>query len=52
MLMDLRTLDWDAELLDTIGVPRAMLAADPPVERGLRAGHRCVGRRPGGRRSG
>src|ERR671924_1709609 len=25
MLMDLRTLDWDEELLDTIGVPRAML---------------------------
>jgi glycerol kinase len=25
LLMDLRTLDWDAELLDIIGVPRAML---------------------------
>jgi glycerol kinase len=25
LLMDLRTLDWDAELLETIGVPRAML---------------------------
>jgi glycerol kinase len=25
MLMDLRTLSWDDELLDTLGVPRAML---------------------------
>ncbi len=25
MLMDLRTLEWDDELLETIGVPRAML---------------------------
>jgi glycerol kinase len=25
MLMDLRTLDWDDELLDAIGVPRSML---------------------------
>ncbi|HEX5995960.1 MAG TPA: glycerol kinase GlpK [Jiangellales bacterium] len=25
MLMDLRTLDWDAEILDRLGVPRAML---------------------------
>jgi glycerol kinase len=25
MLMDLRTLDWDDEILSTIGVPRAML---------------------------
>jgi glycerol kinase len=25
MLMDLHTLDWDADLLQTIGVPRAML---------------------------
>jgi glycerol kinase len=25
LLMDLRTLDWDADLLDAIGVPRAML---------------------------
>ena len=25
LLMDLATLDWDQELLDTIGVPRAML---------------------------
>ena len=25
MLMDLATLDWDEELLDAIGVPRAML---------------------------
>jgi glycerol kinase len=25
MLMDLRTLDWDDELLDILGVPRAML---------------------------
>ena len=25
MLMDLRTLDWDEQLLNTIGVPRAML---------------------------
>jgi len=25
LLMDLRTLDWDEELLDAIGVPRAML---------------------------
>ena len=25
LLMDLRTLDWDKELLDAIGVPRAML---------------------------
>jgi glycerol kinase len=25
MLMDLHTLDWDAELLETIGVPRSML---------------------------
>ena len=25
MLMDLETLDWDDEILDTMGVPRAML---------------------------
>jgi glycerol kinase len=25
MLMDLKTLDWDDEILDTMGVPRAML---------------------------
>jgi glycerol kinase len=25
MLMDLRTLDWDAEMLDVMGVPRSML---------------------------
>src|ERR671934_3085611 len=25
MLMDLRTLDWDAEVMDVMGVPRAML---------------------------
>ncbi|GLY01620.1 glycerol kinase GlpK [Actinoplanes sp. NBRC 101535] len=27
MLMDLRTLDWDQELLDLFGIPRAMLPA-------------------------
>ncbi len=30
MLMDLRTLDWDDELLDLFGVPRAMLPAIRP----------------------
>src|ERR1700754_3875018 len=25
MLMDLRTLDWDAEVMDVMGIPRAML---------------------------
>jgi glycerol kinase len=30
MLMDLKTLDWDDEILDTMGVPRAMLPAIRP----------------------
>ena len=30
LLMDLRTLDWDDGLLDTIGVPRALLAEIVP----------------------
>ncbi len=25
MLMDLKTLDWDQEVMDVMGVPRAML---------------------------
>ena len=37
LLMDLRTLDWDDGLLDEIGVPRPLLAAD-------RALQRCAGR--------
>ena len=36
MLMNLKTLDWDDDLLDAIGVPRAMLPRDPAVVRGLR----------------
>ena len=37
LLMDLETLDWDPELLRTIGIPRDA-AGDPPVERGVRRG--------------
>ena len=40
MLMNLTTLDWDDDLLDAIGVPRAMLPEIRPSSRGLRRGRR------------
>ena len=46
MLMDLKTLDWDAEIMDVMGVPAAMLPGDQGLQRGLRRGQ--VGR-PGRR---
>ena len=46
MLMDLRTLDWDAEVMDVMGVPAAMLPEIRASERGVRRGPR--GRRPAG----
>ena len=36
MLMDLRTLEWDDELLRLFGIPRAMLPGDPLVVRSRR----------------
>ena len=33
MLMDLRTLDWDDEILAIMGIPQAMLPDHPPVQR-------------------
>ena len=45
MLMNLSTVDWDDELCAAIGVPRAMLPADPALVR------RCTGR-PAGRCTG
>ena len=33
MLMDLRTLDWDDELLKIFGIPRQMLPVDPSLVR-------------------
>ena len=52
MLMDLKTLDWDAGIMDVMGVPRAML---PEIKassevygdvKSRRAGGRPAGRRP------
>ena len=42
--MDLRTLDWDPDMLDAMGVPRCDAAGDPLLERGLRRGARAPGR--------
>ena len=36
MLMDLKTLDWDAGIMDVMGVPRGDAARDQGVQRGLR----------------
>ena len=36
MLMDLRTLEWDDELLKIFNIPRAMLPVDPVVVRSAR----------------
>ena len=47
MLMDLKTLDWDDEVMDVMGVPRAMLPEIKAVQRRLRRGQ--VGRRAPGR---
>ena len=33
MLMNLETLTWDDELLEIMGVPRAMLPTHPPQQR-------------------
>ena len=49
MLMDLETQDWDQELLDTIGMPRAMLP-EIGLERGVRRGHARRRRRHASRR--
>jgi glycerol kinase len=45
MLMDLSTLDWDDELCEILGVPRAMLPAITPSvhEFGVTAGHGPLG---------
>ena len=52
MLMDLKTLDWDAGIMDVMGVPRAML---PEIKassevygdvKARRARRRAAGRRP------
>ncbi len=48
MLMNLRTLDWDDELLSELGVPRAMLPEIRPVLRGLRRGPLGARARPPG----
>jgi len=45
MLMDLRTLDWDDELCEMFGVPRAMLPRIVP-RRTSSASPRCSGRPP------
>ncbi len=47
MLMDLKTLDWDEEVMDVMGVPRGDAARDQGVQRGLRRGP--LGRRAAGR---
>ena len=53
MLMDLQTLDWDDEILGSIGVPRAMLPEIKASARGLRRRPRgALGRHPGRRRPG
>jgi glycerol kinase len=39
MLMDLRTLDWENELLDVLGVPRAMLPEIRPSSDASAYGH-------------
>ena len=38
MLMDLKTLAWDDEIMDVMGVPRGDAAGDQAVQRGLRRG--------------
>ncbi len=47
MLMDLKTLDWDAGIMDVMGVPRAMLPeikASSEVYGEVRCGRRAAGR--------
>ena len=47
MLMDLKTLSWDSEIMDVMGIPAAMLPEIKASSDGLRRGH--VGRRARGR---
>ena len=49
MLMNLETLDWDDELLDAIGVPRAMLPEIRPSSEVYGEARRAAGRRAGRR---
>ena len=54
MLMNLATLDWDEELLEVMGVPRAMLAARSASSSEVYAHvqRAAAARRAGGRRAG